>query len=270
MKLTVSRPNRILREAMSPMRDCQRKISRLALWIKGAQKALALTGAGVSTESGIPDFRSPKSGLWKIYDPARVASLSGFLKDPEGFYRFWTARFAAIDRAEPNITHQLLAELETRGFLHGVITQNIDGLHHRAGSQRIFEVHGSYRRGICYGCRETYPIEKVFEQVQKGSVPRCQGCSGLLKPDVVLFGELLPEDFKQAAQTVAEADLLIVLGSSLEVHPAASLVPRAKLHGARIAILNREETSFDSIADLVIHAELGLCMRALREVLAED
>jgi len=252
------------------MRDCQRKISQLAHWIKEAQQALALTGAGVSTESDIPDFRSPGGGLWEIYDPARVASVSGFLKDPEGFYKFWAARFASIERAQPNVTHQLLAELEAHGLLHGVITQNIDGLHHRAGSKRVFEVHGSCRRGICHECRQTYPIEKVFERLQTGAVPRCEGCGGLVKPDVVLFGELLPEDFALAAQAVTKADLLIALGSSLEVHPVANLIPRAKSSEARVVIVNREETPFDRIADLVIHAELGPCMRELRASLAKS
>ncbi len=251
------------------MDDCVRKIGQLAKWIRQAQKALAFTGAGVSTESGIPDFRSPETGLWEIFDPARVASVAGFLKDPQGFYDFWTFRFAAMSQARPNITHELLADLEARGFLHGVITQNIDGLHYRAGSKRVFEVHGSYRRGVCYDCREAYSIEVVFEQMQKGTIPRCAGCNGLVKPDVVLFGELLPEDFTTAAQIVSEADLLIVLGSSLEVYPVAELVPRAKSYGARLAIINREETPFDGLADLVIHSELGPCMRHLRETLAE-
>lgn len=248
----------------------ENRLAQLARWIEQARYALALTGAGVSTESGIPDFRSPQSGLWQMVDPAQVASVSGFLKDPEGFYKFWTARFASLEHARPNITHHLLAELEEAGLLRGVITQNIDGLHRRAGSRRVFEVHGSYRRGICYDCHRVYPIEAIFEQVNLGTIPRCESCEGLLKPDVVLFGELLPEDFTQATQAVAQADLLIALGSSLEVYPVAELAPQAKSHGAHLVIVNREETPYDSIADLVIHAELGPAMRQLRELLADS
>jgi len=246
----------------------ENRLAQLARWIEQARCALALTGAGVSTESGIPDFRSPEGGLWQEADPAQVASVSGFLKDPEGFYKFWTARFAALGRARPNITHRLLAQLEAQGLLCGVITQNIDGLHSLAGSQRVFEVHGSYRRGICYGCHRGYPIETVFEQVNAGLIPRCRSCQGLLKPDVVLFGELLPEDFTRATQAVAQADLLIALGSSLEVYPVAQLAPQAQSHGAHLVIVNREETPYDGLADLVIHAELGQAMRQLRKLLA--
>ncbi len=248
------------------------KVERLAAWLERARYAVALTGAGVSTESGIPDFRSPGSGLWARYDPTEVASLEGFLNNPKRFYEFWRERFAKLRDAEPNVTHRLLAALEAQGTLQAVITQNIDGLHRKAGSRRVWEVHGSYTRGVCVGCREAYPIEEVFRRVEGGGegVPRCDRCGGLLKPDVVLFGELLPPAFQEAELEIARCDLLLVLGSSLEVYPVAGLVPQAKRGGARVAIVNRDPTEFDAVADLVIHAELGPTMRKLAERLGLD
>jgi NAD-dependent deacetylase len=200
-------------------------------------------------------------------DPLKVASVEGFRRDPKGFYEFWRGRFAKLVEAEPNVTHRVLAQLEERGLLKAVITQNIDGLHAKAGSRRVLEVHGSYTRGICVECRETCPIEEVFQKVKESEegVPRCDRCGGLLKPDVVLFGELLPPAFQEAELEVLRCDLLLALGSSLEVYPVAGLVPEAKARGARLVLINRDPTDFDSMADLVIHAELGPTMRELAE-----
>ena len=245
------------------------KLNRLAEWLTNARYAVVLTGAGVSTESGIPDFRSPGSGLWSQVDPMKVASIEGFLSNPKRFYEFWRWRFAKLTEAEPNVTHKVLAKLEAQGLLKAVITQNIDGLHKRAGSKRVLEVHGSYTRGVCVECREVCPIEDVFQKVEKSEegVPRCDRCGGLLKPDVVLFGELLPPAFQEAELEVAKCDLLLALGSSLEVYPVAGLVPRAKYSGARVVIINRDPTEFDAIADLVIHAQLGPTMQKLAKLL---
>ena len=245
------------------------RVQKLAEMLERARYAVALTGAGVSTESGIPDFRSPGSGLWAQVDPLKVASVEGFRRDPRGFYEFWRWRFAKLTEAEPNVTHRVLAQLEKKGLLKAVITQNIDGLHTQAGSKRVLEVHGSYTRGVCVECREVYPIEEVFHKVEASTegVPRCDRCGGLLKPDVVLFGELLPPAFQEAELEVLKCDLLLALGSSLEVYPVAGLVPQAKARGARLAILNRDPTDFDSMADLVIHAELGPTMERLSELL---
>ncbi len=245
----------------------EEKLYQLARWIEEARYAVALTGAGVSTESGIPDFRSPQSGLWQIVDPFKVASLEGFLNDPVGFYDFWRWRFSKLKEAQPNITHRLLAGLEVRGKLRAIITQNIDDLHRKAGSKRVLEVHGNYTRGLCLECRTPYPIEELLKKAEQEGFPRCDRCRGLLKPDVVLFGELLPPAFAESEAEVHRADLLLVLGSSLEVYPVAGLVPQAKESGAKVAILNREETPFDRLADIAIHSDLGSAMCRLSELL---
>jgi NAD-dependent deacetylase len=241
---------------------------RLAQMLREAQYSVALTGAGVSTESGIPDFRSPTSGLWSQYNPMEVASIGGFRSNPERFYEFWGQRFATLAHAQPNITHRVLAELEARGYLKCVITQNIDDLHRRAGSRRVLEVHGNYTRGLCIGCKKTYTIQEIFEKVKRDGVPLCEECKNLLKPDVVLFGELLTADFDSALDEIERCDFLFVLGTSLEVYPVAGLVPHAKRRGARIAIVNREHTPFEPIADLIIESELGPVMTELRQLLA--
>lgn len=227
--------------------------------LTGARRAVALTGAGVSTESGIPDFRSD-GGLWEAHDPMRVASIEGFLRDPAGFYRFWADKFSALVEATPNVTHQVLADLEGRGHVASVVTQNIDGLHGRAGSQRVHEVHGTFQRARCLDCRAVYPMAEVFEEARRAGVPTCEACGGMLKPDVVLFGEMLPPAFQEGAADVAQADVLVVLGSSLEVYPVADLVPSAKAHGALVVLVNRDPGPYDHLADLAIHGELGRVM----------
>lgn len=243
------------------------KLHQLSRWIEEARYAVALTGAGVSTESGIPDFRSPQCGLWSMVDPLKVASIDGFLRDPVGFYEFWKWRFSRLSQAQPNITHSLLARLESRGRLKAVITQNIDNLHRKAGSQRVLEVHGNYTRGLCIDCRKPYEIETLFRKVEEQGAPHCDHCHGLLKPDVVLFGELLPPAFQESEWEICRADLLIVLGSSLEVYPVAGLVPQAQYAKTRVVLINREATPFDAIADLVIHSDLGPTMCRLSELL---
>lgn len=235
--------------------------------LREAHHAVALTGAGVSTDSGIPDFRSPSTGLWAQYNPLEVASIEGFRSNPVRFYEFWRLRFAKLAEAQPNITHRVLAELEARGYLKCVITQNIDNLHQKAGSRRVLEVHGTYTRGICLGCRKIYSIYEIFKKVERSSVPLCDECNDLLKPDVVLFGELLTQDFESALDEIERCDLLFVLGTSLEVYPVAGLVPQAKRHGAQVVIVNRDETPFDQLADLVIHSELSPVMNSLSRLL---
>ncbi|OGF56862.1 MAG: hypothetical protein A2Z21_08760 [Candidatus Fraserbacteria bacterium RBG_16_55_9] len=243
------------------------KLYQLAGWLEQARYAVALTGAGVSTESGIPDFRSPECGLWAMVDPIKVASIEGFLGDPVGFYEFWKWRFSKLNEAKPNITHSVLAQLEARGRLKTVITQNIDNLHRKAGSQQVFEVHGNYTQGLCIKCRKPYETEELLRKVEERSVPHCDECHGLLKPNVVLFGELLPPAFAESELEIYQADLLLVLGSSLEVYPVAGLVPQAKYGKAKVALINREETPFDGLADLVIHSDLGSAMCRLSELL---
>ncbi len=236
--------------------------------LQQARYAVALTGAGVSTDSGIPDFRSPTTGLWAQYNPMEVASIEGFRTNPVRFYEFWRQRFAKLANAQPNITHRVLAELEARGYLKCIITQNIDDLHRKAGSKRVFEVHGNYTRGLCIGCKRTYTIQEIFKKVERHHVPLCDECNNLLKPDVVLFGELLTPDFDKALEEIERCDFLFVLGTSLEVYPVADLVPQAKLRGAQVVIINRDRTPFDPIADLVIRSELKPVMTELCHLLA--
>ena len=252
------------------MKALTESVQELAKLLKQARYAVALTGAGVSTESGIPDFRSPQSGLWQQVDPFKVASIEGFRRDPESFYEFWSWRFAKLTEAKPNVIHMVLAELERKGLLKALITQNIDNLHRRAGSKKIYEVHGNYTRGLCVECHKRYEITALFEKVKQSKVPYCDDCYGLLKPDVVLFGELLPSAFYESVAEVEKADLMLVLGTSLEVYPVAELIPQAQRSGAKIAILNRETTPFDRVANLVIHSQLGQTMELLRKLISGD
>jgi len=251
------------------MAKLEEQVAELAELLRNARFALALTGAGISTESGIPDFRSPGSGLWARVNPMEVASWEAFQQHPRKFYRFWRERLPSLLEAEPNVTHVTLARLEERGLLRGVITQNIDNLHREAGSKKIWEVHGNYKRAVCTGCGREYRIEELLTKLklEDDELPRCDGCGGLLKPDVVLFGEQLPPSFAEAAAAVERADLLLALGTSLEVYPVAGLVPQAAHGGAKVAIINRDPTPFDHLADLVIHSELGPVMELLRREL---
>lgn len=243
------------------------RVAELAARLREARCAVALTGAGVSTDSGIPDFRSASSGLWEKHDPMRVASIDGFRREPRAFYEFWGHRFAALGRAQPNVTHRVLASMERAGRLAGVITQNIDGLHLDAGSQRVLEVHGSYRQARCVGCGATYALDAILARVASGRLPVCDACGDLVKPDVVLFGEALPPAFVQAEALTAQADVVLVLGSSLEVHPVAGLVPTARSRGAFVALVNRDASAYDRAASLVLHAELAPTMTELARLL---
>lgn len=245
-------------------------IHELADRLREARHAVALTGAGVSTDSGIPDFRSARSGLWQKHDPMKVASIEGFRREPRAFYDFWGERFAGLDAAKPNVSHEVLARAEARSWLRAVVTQNIDGLHQKAGSREVLEVHGTYSRTRCLGCGATGTLVEVARRVKQGRLPICEDCGELVKPDVVLFGEELPSAFEQARKLVRASDLLVVLGSSLEVHPVASLVPEAKAHGATIIIADRGETEMDDLADVIVRGELSRTMPRLAERLGID
>jgi NAD-dependent deacetylase len=239
-------------------------VERLVELLRTSERIVALTGAGVSTDSGIPDFRSASSGLWAEHDPMEVASLDGFQRDPRRFYEFWGARFGALSDKRPSVTHEVLAALERAGRLEAVITQNIDGLHQRAGSAEVLEVHGSYRRARCLGCAAVEPLDDVTARVRAGRLPICQRCGEMMKPDVVLFGEALPPVFERAQALVTECDLLLVLGSSLAVHPVAGLVPAALRAGARVAIVNRDPCEYDDLVTVCVQGELRQVMPRLR------
>jgi NAD-dependent deacetylase len=240
--------------------------SELAELINGNQPCVALTGAGVSTESGIPDFRSP-TGMWAQFDPLEYGSLGAFRTDPAKVWRFYAPRFSMLTDAEPNAAHAALAELERMGLLLAVVTQNIDLLHERAGSREVVEVHGSIRTSTCPGCGARYPLAEVLELVEQGDgAPQCAVCGAILKPDVVFFDEVLPEaKIDRAYELAAAARLLLVVGSSLEVWPVAEL-PRVTLRsGGKVAVVNDGPTSVDADAALKLGGKAG---EVLRETVA--
>jgi NAD-dependent deacetylase len=230
----------------------------LAALIRECQPCVALTGAGVSTESGIPDFRSP-TGLWAQFDPLEYGSIEAFLADPARVWRFYAPRFSMLTSAEPNDAHRALAQLERMGLVRAVVTQNIDLLHERAGSSEVIEVHGSIRTSSCPTCGGTYALSDVLALIEDGDgAPACPACTAVLKPDVVFFGELLPEEaIDRAFELARAAALLLVVGSSLEVYPVAGLPLETLESGGRLAIVNRGPTSFDDRAELKIEASAG-------------
>jgi NAD-dependent deacetylase len=241
-------------------------VMRLAELMDARRPCVVLTGAGISTESGIPDFRSP-TGVWAQYDPMEYATIDAFLEDPARVWDFYGKRLAMLDEAEPNDGHRALAELEDRGWVRAVVTQNIDRLHERAGSRALVEVHGSIRTSSCLACGEIVPFADVVVLLP---VPACPTCGRILKPDVVMFGELLPEAaIGHALQLAVTAGLLLVVGSSLEVYPVAGLPLETLAAGGSLAIVNRGSTPFDSRASVTIDGDAGETLRALAAVLAD-
>jgi NAD-dependent deacetylase len=237
----------------------ERLVAQAIDYLKESQHAVALTGAGISTPSGIPDFRSPTSGLWDQADPLQVASISGFKRNPQAFFDWIHPLAKIIMNARPNPAHEALSWLEQHGPLQALITQNIDLLHMRAGSQNVYEVHGHLRQATCQKCGHKLPADDVLpEFIATRQIPRCPLCQGVLKPDVILFGELLPMRVMQAAQReVTRCDLMLVAGSSLTVAPACDLPQQAKMTGARLIIVNYHETHADFMADVVIRADVA-------------
>ena len=227
--------------------------------LQNARHAVALTGAGVSTPSGIPDFRSPGSGIWERVDQFQVASLFAFRRHPDAFFNCIRPMIRLAQNAVPNPAHHALAEMEHLGLLQAIITQNIDGLHTRAGSQRVIQLHGNFQTATCTSCYQVAPGEEVLEFLltQEG-IPTCDKCGGVFKPNIILFGEQLPFSALQAAQQeIRRCDLILVAGSSLTVEPAASLPARAKNNGTQLILVNLQPTQVDNIADVVIHADVA-------------
>lgn len=219
--------------------------------IRSSSCTVALTGAGISVPSGIPDFRSPGTGLWEKVDPMEVAHIEVFRRDPKRFWSYYRPRFGMLEEKQPNRAHRVLAELEERGMLEAVITQNIDRLHHKAGSRHVVEVHGTIETGSCMRCATTYPLDRVKQLFDEEGVARCSECDGPVKPDVVLFGELLPEHAMDEAYRLAgRADVLLCVGSSLEVYPVASLPAITARTGGKLAILTKGPTPYDADADV--------------------
>jgi NAD-dependent deacetylase len=228
----------------------QTAAERLAALIGGADSVVALTGAGISVPSGIPDFRSPGTGLWENVDPMEVAHIDVFRRDPERFWHFYGQRFQTLDAKRPNAAHEALVTLEQAGLLDAVITQNIDQLHKRAGTRTVVEVHGTIAHATCLRCGAQFPLDDVRarQAAAADGVPRCE-CDSPLKPDVVLFGEYLPVDaLTWAEQLAAGADVLLCIGSSLEVYPVAQLPAITLAAGGQVAIVTKGSTEFDSRA----------------------
>ncbi len=225
---------------------------QLAELVRSSERVVALTGAGISVPSGIPDFRSPGTGLWERVDPMEVAHIDVFRREPERFWGFYGERFQKLSDKRPNRAHEVLAALEREGLLQAVITQNIDRLHARAGTRELVEVHGTIDHSSCERCGARYQLEEVRarQSADRRGIPRCE-CSTPLKPDVVLFGELLPFAALARAERLAEgADLMICIGSSLEVYPVAELPLRTLYAGGRLAIITRGPTPLDTRAEV--------------------
>lgn len=243
---------------------------RLAELIATRQPCVVLTGAGVSTESGIPDFRSP-TGIWAQVDPMEYASLRAFQADPEKVWRFYAPRIEMLTGAEPNEAHRALAELERRGLVSGLVTQNIDLLHERAGSREVVEVHGSIRTATCPACRCVHGLDEVIALVEAQGTPRCRECGAVVKPDVVFFGELLPEAaIDRAYELAREAALMLVIGSALEVYPVADLPLETLRTGGSLAIVNRGATGHDERAELKIDGSAGETLNAVLAAALEE
>lgn len=226
--------------------------------LQHARHAVALTGAGISTPSGIPDFRSPSSGLWERHEPMLVATIYAFRRRPQDFYEWMHPLAGLIMAARPNAAHVALAELEAHGPLRAVITQNIDMLHHVAGSQNVYEVHGHLRQATCIACFDEVDAEELLTTfVETAEVPRCSKCGGVMKPNVTLFGELPPiHTLKNAERAALACDLMLVAGTSLEVLPVGELPELAKQTGAELIIVNQSETHVDEMADVVIRGDV--------------
>jgi NAD-dependent deacetylase len=224
---------------------------------------VALTGAGISTESGIPDFRSP-TGIWARYDPQEYATLEAFRSDPVKVWSFYALRFRALTEAEPNAGHLALAKLERLGHVRAIVTQNIDLLHERAGSRGVVEVHGSIRTSSCLSCGSRHTLSEVLPQLAETSAPTCAVCGGVLKPDVVFFGEQLPQAaIDRAYELARSAGVLLVVGSQLEVWPVSLLPDETAQAGGEVAIVNKGPTTFDARARLKIDGGAGETLTAL-------
>ena len=224
-----------------------------------AREVVAFTGAGISAESGIPTYRDTEDSLWSRYDPEEYAHIDAFMRDSTLFWRFFQdVRYRTIREARPNPAHRALAALERAGKLKAVITQNIDGLHQAAGSREVTELHGNTHRIRCLRCGGGYSMDEVYALLRATLPPPCPSCGGMLKPEVVLFGESLPEGaLARAAAWVDRCDLLLAVGSSLSVYPAALLPQRARARGAGLILINKTPTPADAEADAVLHEAAG-------------
>jgi NAD-dependent protein deacetylase/lipoamidase len=242
--------------------DLDARVTEVRGWIERAERIVVLTGAGISTDSGIPDFRGPQ-GVW-TKDPAaeRQATLDVYMSDPDVRRRSWRTRLEHPARtAEPNAGHRALVALEQRGSLDALVTQNIDGLHHAAGSdpERIVEIHGNVREVMCMECGDRAPMERALDRVRAGEDdPPCRSCGGILKSATISFGQMLVvEDLQRADRAARHCDLLLAVGTTLAVYPIADMVPVARSAGARVVVVNGSETAMDHLADAVLRGPIG-------------
>ncbi len=244
------------------------KIQHAAQLIRHASHPVALTGAGVSTPSGIPDFRTPGAGLWERDDPMSVASIWGFVEHPQGFFEWVRPLTRLMLTAQPNPAHRALADMEAIGRLNAIVTQNIDNLHQLAGSKRVLEVHGHMREATCIRCYHIEPGTPLIERfLADGVIPKCTICGGVMKPNVVLFGEMLPFSVMYEAEQESKAcDVMIIAGSSLEVAPAADLPLMAKKNGARLIIVNNTPTPADAYAAIVLREDVAIALPRIAEL----
>jgi NAD-dependent protein deacetylase/lipoamidase len=243
----------------------ERAVEELAALVRDAGSVVALTGAGISVPSGIPDFRSPGTGLWANVDPMEVAHIDAWRADPHRFWQFYGSRFQTLEGKEPNAAHRALVELERRGRLDAVVTQNIDMLHRKAGTRELVEVHGTIEHSSCLSCGTRYPLSEVRVRLaaDPDGVPRCD-CGHPLKPDVVLFGEWLPADALDRAYALAgAADLLLCVGSSLEVHPISQLPGVTRANGGKVAVITQGPTPWDSRAAVKLDGDVVAELEAL-------
>jgi NAD-dependent deacetylase len=241
-----------------------REVERLAELLGQSRRAVALPGVGVSVPSGVPDFRTPETGLWANVDPMEVAHISVFEGDPERFWSYYRPRFQSLGDKEPNRAHEALAELERRGLIEGVITQNIDRLHRAAGSENVIEVHGSIETSSCMACATAFGLDEVDGLFDERGVAICASCGGPVKPDVILFGEMLSlEAIERATELAEEADLMLCVGSSLAVHPVAGLPQLTLEGGGHLALVTKGETPYDGDAELKLDGEVDEELAAL-------
>lgn len=240
--------------------------------VRNSRSTIVLTGAGISTPSGIPDFRSNSNGLWNEHDPMEVASLNAFRINPEKFFSWIRPLLKDMLNAEPNSAHLALAALEDAGFVQTIVTQNIDGLHQSAGSKIVYEIHGSLESLTCVSCYHQYPSSQFEESFMiRGEIPICPDCENTLKPNAILFGEQLPKKtWLSCKKAVQKCEVMIVAGSSLEVMPVAGLPMEAINSGAKIIILNHSPTYLDVRAEVVIHDDIALTLPMIADELIKS
>ncbi|PTM57603.1 SIR2 family NAD-dependent protein deacylase [Desmospora activa] len=235
-------------------------IHRLAEWIQTAEGTVVLTGAGMSTESGIPDFRS-REGFWKRVDPQRVATVSALEEEYETFHHFYRLRIRGLERVHPHPGHQVLARWEQQGYIRGIATQNVDRLHQRAGNRQVWELHGNILQFHCHDCKKAAERSRFLQQKP------CVHCGGRLRPDIILFGEWLPETtWSEAMEAVQQADLLLVIGTSLEVYPVNQM---PQLCPGKTVLINADKTAMDRQLDLVISGKAGEVLQHVDQIVAK-